>query len=143
MYFEIKTDQEWLKNQDHSLLFGQAVHIEFVCSYSLGKQSLSSVSSVQNGEISLTRQAKGYFEYRFEAESTEVQIGQRQRFSIIPSTPNVIFASIVACRVENMDRSKSYDLIYEKEEILCTDWLTDFKLDESSEWSSSHTQQFR
>ena len=126
----------------HELLFASEISIEFVCSYSLEHQTISTSSVVTGVDINLARQARGHLNYRIDFKSDQIIIGDRLSFDIVPTTPGAVYSRVTSCQVMNHDKSKIYKLIYEQDGNSCTDWLLGFSLDTDS-WSSSETQTFR
>ena len=68
-------------------------------------------------------------------------IGSPVRFEIVPASPGIIYASLIACTVSKDDLS--YNVLDNRSSGVCRDWATEFeKITSDVTWSSMERQEF-
>ena len=108
----------------------------------MATQTVSTNVDVKGTDIQISRVARGNLIFTMTG-ATNVIVGERHQFSIVPTTPGAVFFKAVHCKVQPNDLSRTFELIYDANGAgICTEPITNFALD-TGLWSSQNTQTFR
>jgi len=142
LFLSVMSDAEVMEHQGHSIIMAAQTNLDFSCKYSLDPQTLTSATEVrgESNTIAIARTSRGNFGYNIDVDEDSV-LGHPINFSIVPTTPGIVYAKVVNCAILNEDESKRYDLTFDRNGDVCTDWLTAFSNDSGS-WCTDQEQEF-
>ena len=141
LFLSVMSDAEVMEHQGHSIIMAAQTNLDFSCKYSLDPQTLTSTTEVRGeSNIAIARTSRGNFGYNIDVDEDSV-LGHPINFSIVPTTPGIVYAKVVNCAILNEDESKRYDLTFDRNGDVCTDWLTAFSNDSGS-WCTDQEQEF-
>lgn len=131
------------------ILFSPIYVIEFVCKYSLDMQVVSTSTKVKGVDMHDTRERRGQLSYRMEFRGRKtIKMGDKRHFAIIPTTPGLVYASVIGCRVSSND-GKVYKLTEMEQDSstesikhVCTDSITSFTKSDKTKWPSTDELHF-